>query len=74
MPYAPPPLTMVTPVIVPAAETFIFAVAPPPAVLPKPTPTNFAPCNVVADPSPYPIPDEPIPTDRIEFRLCSTAK
>ena len=52
----------------------IFAVAPPLAVLPKPTPTSFAPCKVVAEPSPYPIPDDPIPTDRIEFRLCSTVK
>ena len=63
-----------TPVIPPRASIVIFAVAPPPAVLPKPTPTNFAPYNVVADPSPYPIPDEPIPTERIEFKLCSTVK
>ena len=52
----------------------MFAVAPPPAVLPSPTPTSFAPCSVVAEPSPYPIPDDPIPTDRIEFKLCSTVK
>ena len=74
IPYAPPPFTIVTPVIPPRASIVIFAVAPPLAVLPKPTPTSFAPCNVVAEPSPYPIPDDPIPTDRIEFRLCSTAK
>ena len=43
---------MVTPVIVPAAETFMFAVAPPPAVLPTPTPTSFAPYNVTAEPDP----------------------
>ena len=72
--YAPPPLTIVTPVIPPRASIAMFAVAPPLAVLPKPTQTSFAPCNVVAFPSPYPIPDDPIPTDRIEFRLCSTAK
>ena len=52
IPYAPPPLTMVTPVIVPAAETFTFAIAPPPAVLPTPTPTSFAPYNVTAEPDP----------------------
>ena len=45
-----------TPVIVPAAETVTFAVAPPLAVLPTPTPTSFAPNRVVADPSPYPAP------------------
>ena len=48
---------MVTPVIPPRASIVIFAVAPPPAVLPSPTPTSFAPCNVVAEPSPYPTPD-----------------
>ena len=52
----------------------IFAVAPPPAVLPNQTPTSFAPCNVVAEPSPYAAPDDPIPTDKIEFKLCSTDK
>ena len=72
--YAPPPFTMVTPVIPPRASTVMFAVAPPLAVLPKPTPTSFAPCKVVAEPSPYPTPDDPIPTERIEFRLCSTDK
>jgi len=58
---------MVTPVIPPRASTVMFAVAPPLAVLPKPTPTSFAPCKVVAEPSPYPTPDDPIPTDKIEF-------
>ena len=52
----------------------IFAVAQPLAVLPKPTPTSFAPYKVVAEPSPYQIPDDPIPTERIEFKLCSTVK
>ena len=72
IPYAPPPFTIVTPVIPPRASIVMFAVAPPLAVLPKPTPTSFAPNKVVAAPSPYPIPDDPIPTDRIELRLCST--
>ena len=63
-----------TPVIPPRASIAMFAVAPPPAVLPSPTPTSFAPYKVVAEPSPYPIPDDPIPTDRIELRLCSTDK
>ena len=74
IPYAPPPFTIVTPVIPPRASIVIFAVAPPLAVVPKPTPTSFAPNKVVAEPSPYPIPDDPIPTDRIELRLCSTDK
>ena len=65
---------MVTPVIPPRASIVIFAVAPPPAVLPTPTPTSFAPCSVVAEPSPYAAPDDPIPTDRIEFKLCSTVR
>ena len=52
----------------------MFAVAPPPAVLPSPTPTSFAPCSVVSEPSSYQTTDEPIPTVKIEFRLCSTAK
>ena len=72
IPYAPPPLTIVTPVIPPRASTVIVAVAPPPAVLPNPTPTSFAPCNVAAEPDPYPTPDDAIPTQVIEFRLCST--
>ena len=74
MPYAPPPFTIVTPVIPPRASIAILAVAPLPAVLPSPTPTSFAPYRVVAEPSPYPTPDEPIPTDRIEFKLCSNDK
>ena len=48
MPYAPPPFTIVTPVIPPRASIAIFAVAPPPAVLPSPTPTSFAPYKVAA--------------------------
>ena len=63
-----------TPVIPPRASIAMFAVAPPTAVLPSPTPTSFAPYKVVAEPSPYPTPDDQIPTERIEFKLCSTAK
>ena len=74
IPYAPPPFTIVTPVIPPRASIVIFADAPLPAVLPRPTPTSFAPYKVAAEPSPYPIPDDPIPTERIEFKLCSTVK
>ena len=40
MPYAPPPFTIVTPVIPPRASIVIFAVAPPLDVLPKPTPKD----------------------------------
>ena len=45
----------------------IFAVAPPLRLLPTPTPTSFAPYNVVAEPDPYPTPDDAIPTDVIDL-------
>ena len=43
IPYAPPPLMIVTPVIPPTESTVMLASAPPPDVLPIPTPISFAP-------------------------------
>ena len=65
-PYADPPSTIDTAVIVPAALTVTFAVAPLPVI---PTPTSETLYNVEEIPDPYPEPGVKIVKPVIVFKL-----
>ena len=65
-PYADPPSTIDTAVIVPAALTVTFAVAPLPVI---PTPTSETLYNVEEIPDPYPDPGNKILKPVMVFKL-----